>query len=297
MRVRIRHRQTLPEALSASALERVGEYWYVIGDDASVLYQFDDAFQHCRALPLTPARAPSNARSAKNAKFDLEAMTAVEWQGQLELLIFGSGSQTPTRDFCFRADLSNPRAPRIHAPIALTTLYDTLRDSGVARLNLEAAVATLTEIILFQRGNSADNNALIAFDRATFMAYLAEPTRALPQPRITAFALPQLYNRRAGFSAATLLNATQILFAASVEDTPDEIQDGPTLGSFIGLLQAQPEWRMQWVAPVRARDEIAPVKIEGLACEKFTREAQLIYAVTDADGAPSELLRIDCAED
>jgi len=133
----------------------------------------------------------------------------------------------------------NYRNVQVNVETLWLALYDTLRGIGAARLNLKAAVATATEIILFQRGNIADNNALIAYDRATFTAYLAEPTRALPQPQITLFALPQRYNRRAGFSAATLLNATQILFAASVKDTPDEIQDGPTFGNFIGLLQAR----------------------------------------------------------
>jgi len=54
---------------------------------------------------------------------------------------------------------------------------------------------------------------------------------------------------------------------------------------------------MQWIAPVRARGEIAPIKIKGIACAEFARDAQLIYAVTDADGAPLELLRLDCAAD
>ena len=108
-----------------------------------------------------------------------------------------------------------------------------------------------------------------------------------------AFSLPVLRGRRAGFSAAVVLNASQILFAATVEDTDNEIDDGATLGSFIGLMERDETWRVPWVIPVEAHGEIAPVKIEGIACQAFADAQCKIFAVTDADGEPSEMLEID----
>ncbi|MCG3139524.1 MAG: hypothetical protein HDKAJFGB_00401 [Anaerolineae bacterium] len=297
MRAQIQKRQTLDGALSASALERVGDFWYIIGDDAPALYRLDDAFQNVGAIPLTPAATHDNARTPKAVKLDLEAMTTVVWRGRRELLLFGSGSQTPTRDFGFRVDVTDAAQPRVTTQIALTALYNLLRKQpqlvGAQKLNLEAAAATTDEIFLFQRGNIADHNALAAFDRASFMAYLEQPTRAAPSPRVTRFSMPSLQKRKAGFAAATSVNDSQILFAATVEDTDNEIDDGATLGSFIGLLTREPTWRIAWVVPVEWQDKIAPVKIEGLALKQFAGAEIILYGVTDADGAPSEILEIE----
>lgn len=297
MRAQIRHRKILPAVLSASALERVEHFWYIVGDDASELYRLNDAFELVSTIPLVPTTTQNNARAAKSVKFDLEGMTRVAWHGRQELLLFGSGSKTPTRDFCFRVEVTAARAPRVLAQLPMTALYNVLRaDARVVstqQLNLEAAAAASNEILLFQRGNISGNNAIATFDLAAFMSYLDGEMHTLPEPRITTVRLPHLQGRSAGFSAATILNESQILFAATVEDTPDEIQDGPTLGSFIGLLERGAAWRAEWALPVEQENGIAPIKIEGLACQKFARDEITLYGVTDADGEPSEILEIE----
>lgn len=300
MRAQIIQRLTLDGILSASALERAGAFWYIAGDDASELYRLDDTFRLVGTTPLLQSPAIGIARATKAAKLDLEAMTAVTWRGRTELLVFGSGSKSPMRDFCFRADITDPDAPRGVAQVSLTPLYDVLRNTpqfvGTQKLNLEAAAATDKEIFLFQRGNISGNNALAAYDLAAFMQFLEGETNLLPTPRVTRFALPVLQNRSSGFSAATFLNDAQILFAATVEDTENEIDDGATLGSFVGMLEQQAEWRMQWVAPVTASEKIAPVKIEGLSLLGAETRTFHCVAVTDSDGEPSELLLVDCTD-
>lgn len=295
MRAQILQRQTLAGVLSASALEHIQDFWFIIGDDASDLYRLSDAFQVIGTTPLASTAPPNSARTSKAAKLDLEAMTMVEWRGRRELLAFGSGSKTPTRDFCFRIDVTEASAPRLLAQIPLTKLYEVLRATpefvGTQQLNLEAAAATTNELLLFQRGNISGNNAIAAFDFEAFMSYLDEPRSVVPEPHVTRFSLPVLQNRNAGFSAAAILNDSQILFTASVEDTDNEIDDGTTLGSFIGrIVQGQ----LDWIAIVEQDGEPASVKIEGVSVLHATEDSVQCIAVTDNDGAASEVLRIDC---
>lgn len=297
MRAQIRQRKTLSGVLSASALERVGAFWYITGDDAREVYRLDDAFAIVGRTPLENSATSNAARITKENKFDMEAMTTVAWNGRTELVLFGSGSKSPARDVCFRIDVTDPASPQNVRACALTALYDTLRANpaivGAHQLNLEAAAATRDTLWLFQRGNISGIHAVMEFETRALLQYLDAPAPAPPAARLATFTLPHIKNRRAGFSAATMLNDSQILFAASVEDTDNEIDDGATLGSFVGLMEFQNDWRVQWIVPVEQAAEIAPVKIEGLACTNFARGKLDLFAVTDADGEPSQVLAIE----
>lgn len=297
MRATIRQRHSLRELPSCSALERVEGFWYVIGDDSSELYRLDPAFQCVGATRLFESENANGARIAKAAKPDLEAMLCVEWNGRRELLLLGSGSKSPERDVCFRVDVTRADAPCFIDRRPLTVFYDALRANhhvvGAQKLNLEAAAAAPNEVLLFQRGNISGVNAIAAFETAPFMRFLDNPAAPAPLPRVARVELPMLQERRAGFSAAILLNDAEILFAASVEDTPNEIQDGPTLGSFIGLLGLGETLALRWVCPVEAGGEIARVKIEGLDLFGESRDPFKIVAVTDDDAGGSEILEIE----
>lgn len=297
MRATIRQRRSLRELPSCSALERVGAFWYIIGDDARELYRLDDAFQLVGTTQLVDIELEDGGRIAKASKPDLEAMTRVAWQGRHELLLLGSGSKSPERDHCFRVDVSRADAPVLLGAVSLTPLYDTLRANaqivGTQKLNLEAAAATDRRLFLFQRGNLSGVNAIAEFDTETFLRWLDAPTMPTPLPRVARVELPALEKCRAGFSGAVFLNQREILFAASVEDTPDEIQDGPTIGSFIGLLELGEPLALRWVCPVEADGEIARVKIEGLDLFGESRDPFKIAAVTDDDAGESEVLEIE----
>jgi hypothetical protein len=303
MRATIRHREALSRMLSASALERGDTVWYVVADDSPDLYCLDNSFQVVNTLRLVDTEHKRGERVAKQSKLDLEAMTLVERQGKRELLLFGSGSKRQTREFCFRVDITQAHAPRLIQMVSLSPLYDTMRNNSqivaTQQLNLEAAASTRDTLYLFQRGNISGHNSISAFDLNAFYAFL-ENSAPLPVPRVYAFALPQIQNRSAGFSAAFVLGRNEILFAASVEDTPDEIQDGPTLGSFIGVLQLEDTIEKgfgipRWILPVQDAQGIADVKIEGIALKYRDDVSMQIYAITDNDTSESEILEIEIA--
>ncbi|WP_090693791.1 hypothetical protein [Nitrosomonas sp. Nm34] len=186
-------------------------------------------------------------------------------------------------------DLASPQNVR---PISLTALYDILRADptifGTQKLNLEGATVTRDTVLLFQRGNISGINALMEYPLTTFMNYLDAPTLLAPIPQVFTFTLPKIRNRHAGFSAALTWNDS-ILFAASVEDTDNEIDDGPTLGSFIGMLRGK---EILWVVPVELNGSIAPVKIEGIAILQVQENLLEIAGVTDNDADASEIFCI-----
>ena len=293
MRALIRESRVLKELPSASAVERVGDFYFVIGDDSANLARFDPEWNFVGSTPLFASAARAGERIAKMSKPDLEAMCCVEWRGARELLCFGSGSKSPARDVCYRVDVTNPALPQNLRFVSLTALYNNLRANseivGAHQLNVEAASCTHNALSLFQRGNVSGNNARVEFELDAFMPFLDGSASLLPTPRVTAFTLPKIKNRLAGFSAATELD-DGIVFAASVEDTDNEIDDGAALGSFIGMLRGD---ELAWIAPVEQGNEIAPLKIEGLALTQVRHDSYHLIAVTDDDRGASAIARIE----
>jgi len=288
---------------SASALERTDQSWWLIGDDAYDLQRLDDNFEMIGKLNILDKPTPDAKKAEKKVKADLEAMARVQWKGHDELLLFGSGSKVSLRDKCVRVDISDPVAPKLIDTISLTALYDVLRAEprmiGLQKLNLEAATVAGDNILLFHRGNIAGVNGIASYAKAAFMEFL-DRKGALPLPPlqiVTSIELPILQQRHSGFSAAVTLSDSVLLVAASVEDTPDEIQDGPTLGSYIGLLERKKsnplDWQLRWCAVIEANGVTAPVKVEGISLKRLdSMDEMTVIAVTDSDGGASECLEI-----
>lgn len=293
MRATIRERRVIQGLQSASGLERVGNFYFVIGDDACELFRLATNFNLVGATRLFESNARQNERIAKKAKPDLEALCGVEWNGRRELLCFGSGSKSPARDVCYRVDVTNPASPQNVRTISLSALYHAFRAAreivGTQTLNLEAAATTQDAILLFQRGNISGHNTVTQIELGAFMKYLDAPNEMPPSARVSHYELPYIKNRRAGFSAATVFDHS-IYFAAAVEDTDNEIDDGAKFGSFIGRIDAN---KLQWIAVVEQDDEIAAVKIEGIAIQNVRANHVELVAVTDDDEGPSEFLRIE----
>ncbi|MBC7921547.1 MAG: hypothetical protein H7Z75_10730 [Ferruginibacter sp.] len=152
----------------------------------------------------------------------------------------------------------------------------------------------IESICFLQRGNVTGNNAVIRYDLNAFLACLRQPTIPPPEPRVDRYVLPTLGNLRAGFSGATFLPGTSaLLFTASVEDTADEINDGPAMGSLVGLLDAADPGRTPVCAFIEEDGRPYAGKVESIAVAGgWNRGALLAVAVTDSDGGESEILEI-----
>lgn len=130
---------------------------------------------------------------------------------------------------------------------------------------------------------------MIEFGLTEFMEYLDASKSAPPPARVAQYILPQIQGRHAGFSAAVTWNDA-IVFSASVEDTDNEIDDGETLGGFLGMIHGN---QLQWVSVVEQEGSVALVKIEGIALQEARENYFRIAAVTDNDEGASELLEIE----
>jgi len=289
--------------LSASAVERIGDFWYLAGDNSVDLYRLNDKAEVVGTTRLQET-AFSDGSVVKGTKLDLEAAAVVNWQGRQELLLFGSGSKRVLRDDCFRIDVTHPAKPVLLEKLSLTGLHNVLRADttfvGSQKLNIEGATVSGESLLLFQRGNLSGLNGVAEFSVSSFMNYLDRKAVGTPPKAVmSSVVLPKLHELNAGFSDVAALSPGRILFSASVEATADEVDDGKILGSFIGLLEKKSDnqgWAVKWTAQVVSEERSPEVKIEGIAFELSKSDQRAvpssIVAVTDTDGGASEWLEI-----
>lgn len=240
MRATILQEIPLPNLPSASGIEIIGDVAYVIGDDSPFLYQLAAASLTAGPkLALFETAHFSTGRIPKEIKLDLECLTALTTPaGEVGLLVLGSGA-TVSREQGFWVPIPGTSAAAASVyPLSLSTLYAALRSwlpAGIT-LNLEAAAATATELLLFQRtvGSSA-GNLVFRLPLAATLDYLHHRIAQLPAIQYQQYALPTIDGKPAGFSGGTWF-ANHLFVTASVEDTQDAVLDGAVLGSFVGIL-------------------------------------------------------------
>jgi len=290
----------LPRLPSASGVEIIGPTAYLVSDDAPLLYLLDAAtLAPVAEVALFASTEFGTGRIPKASKPDLESMVAVAApRGGRGLLLCGSGS-LPSRETGYFVSLPTPTAspegaaPRAVQRVDLRPIYAQLRaqlPTGAA-LNLEAAAATPTGLLLFQRPVGGGPALVFELPLAATLAHLFQPH--LPAPaslRVHSFALPQLGGYLAGFSGATLVEG-QLLVTASVEATTDAVADGATLGSFVGHLDLEAQTatfaRLTW-----ADGRAYLGKVEGLAVRRTLglRQWELLLVTDDDRGGSTALI-------
>ena len=280
---------------SASGVEIVGSTAYVIADDAPFLYALDAATLALTAqISLFDSPDFALGRLPKAGKPDLEALTACAWPGRGQgLLLLGSGSG-PLRQVGYWL----PLPARAAAPVQRLDLGDLYAAALAAlppgtRLNVEAAAASDTELLLLQRGVGAGAaGALLRFDLAAALAHLAGAAAA-SAPAVQFYQLPEIGGCAAGFSGAAVAPDGRLWVTASVENTPDPVLDGAVLGSFVGVLNLATGTagfaRLAW-----ADGRPYTGKVEGLALVAAAHthaDGQQLLLVTDDDHGGSTALR------
>ena len=282
-------RRPLEGIPSASGVEPWRDGWLVIGDDSPHVFRLDRDGRIIERWPLLPGQPD---RLPKAHKPDLEAMTLAPLPSGPLLLVFGSGSKSPQRDTVYILDPEEPSAVR---PCPATALYRALGEAGglqEGELNLEAAAADAETLWLFNRGPTV----VFALPLAGLLAHLEGGG---PIPPLQAFraSLPALEGYASGFSGATLTPDGQaLLFTASVERTANWYDDGPIVGSLVGILPLRDlrDGVKPRCAPLAADGKNLPVKAEGLAVDGQEKDGSLrLILVTDSDDGGSEWIRIE----
>ena len=287
------HTETaLPGLPSASGIEIIEPTAYVIGDDSAFLYVLDAgtlAVTNRIALFATDPAGP--ARLPKLEKPDLESMAAVRWpDGRPGLLLLGSGSRPNRARGWFVPTESAAAGVAASEPLDLAPLYARLRPHlpPGAQLNLEAAAASDTELLLLQRTvGQADAALLFRLPLAATLAFvLGGGAAPAPAVRVLRFELPEIDGCPAGFSGATFV-ANRLFVTASVEDTADAVLDGAVLGSFVGVVDLDaPAAAFARLAWADGRAYLG--KVEGLAVRRALGPGHwALLLVTDDDAGGS----------
>lgn len=290
MQATILRELVLPNLPSASGVELVGEWAYVVGDDSPFLYALNAvSLEAGLSITLFETAHFSTGRIPKAEKPDLECLAALTLpSGETGLLTFGSGSAA-TREIGFWVPLANGSATVY--PLALGPLYKLLRaqlPTGIS-LNLEAAAATATELWLFQRGIGVGaQNQVFRLPLAAALDFIRLRTRQPPAVHQHPLALPTVAGYPAGLSGATWYD-DHLFLTASAEDTLDPLADGAVLGSLVGVATGgrQPVWARL----VQPSGHAYRGKVEGVAVRRRTGPGRYeLLLVTDDDAGGSTAL-------
>ncbi len=263
----------------------------LVGDDANSIFALSSVSRLYREIPLWPAA--DSYRESKENKHDFESATWAKWDGRDYLLAFGSGSNKRGRDSLLVIDPTTPTEKRI---ISLRQFYRQLRARvGLDSLawNIEGSAVVQDTLILMNRAD----NMILTMPLEGFMKHMLEGNAGFPEVKYARVNLPSLEGHEARLSGACALKGGALLFCASVEDTPDWTQDGPVLGSFIGVYSLK-ERRVVSVHGVRDKSGVmVNEKIESVEVVSLSDPIMRIVAVGDNDDGSSRLFFVSVARD
>mgnify|MGYP001186460646 CR=1 FL=1 len=278
--------QTLDSIPSGSAIVQEQERLILITDDAPFLYIGKDSFSFS-SLQLK-GYEPVPYRIPKDRKPDFEAASSVVFSDGRYIAAFGSGSVSPSRDSLLLievADLSR------QTTISLTPLYRHLINTlsiAPRDWNIEGVAVIDDQLLLLNRGD----NRIIFFPVVELERYLSQGT--LPVPQSYVLSLPRFQGKLARLSGACALGTEgDVLFCASIEDTPDWHSDGAVLGSFIGVFH-HPTQSLKGVVLLKdSNGNALREKVESVEVVHEQKGVYTIVAAVDNDDGNTRLLRLE----
>lgn len=208
---------------SASGLFLRGDLLYIIGDNSGYLNVYNIKTKALQKIQILFDKKFSQLENIpKPLKPDFEILC----QHGDKLYILGSGS-TPKRNLMIEFDLKTHKIIQKD----LTETYGNLK--SIARIddqnfNLEGAIFTGNEWLLFNRGNGLDaKNGIFKIEGTDL--------NKAEWIKFSSFKLANIDHVESSFTDATLVK-NEIFFIATAEDTRSTYADGEILGSFIGSI-------------------------------------------------------------
>ncbi|TCD00564.1 hypothetical protein EZ449_20615 [Pedobacter frigidisoli] len=196
---------------------------YIIGDNSGNLNEYNIKTKELKKIQILFDKNLNQLDNiAKVQKPDFEALCYHE----NKLYILGSGS-TIKRNLMIEFDLFGKKVVERD----LKEVYSKLQEISKIddkNFNIEGAIFTGDEWLLFNRGNGFDSKNGIFIIRGQDLVN-GEQIRFLP------IKLPNIDHVESSFTDAVLLG-NEIFFISTAEDTKSTYTDGEILGSFIGSL-------------------------------------------------------------
>lgn len=261
---------------AGSALVRHKERLLLAQDDDYTLFWLDVTADPVgtRSVPL---RQDTGAM-AKSSKPDFEAAARL---ADGRILVMGSGSAEPRRNVV----LIDPETD-VFTTHDAGRLYDLVADAIGHEVNLEGVLEVPQGLLLFHRGNSGVGNTTIRFavDPENPVA-----ARVVEYVRWDLGLVPGENGDVAlTFTDADIDSHGRHWYIAAAEDTPNAIDDGPVVGSAIGVLGDDSG---QWVPILEPDGSISCRKYEGLVIDDDLGGAWLVTDPDDED-QHAELCRV-----
>lgn len=278
--------QILEKVQSASGIVKFEQGFYVIGDDSPYLFHLDKNFH---LLSKNQIYSTDKLQGDIIPKIDKPDFEAMEMVSETEILVFGSGSKSPERDVCILVKIGNEIT---YKEFDITLFYDHIRNMKIMQgyeLDIEGLAFKGHLLYLFNRGR----NVIFSFSYKDFIAYCQNGAN-FPIPKTNLFSLPKINGLEAGFSGATTFqDRPYFIFTAAVEDAPNAYDDGPILGSFIGVIERKNGAISDDYLIKRISGPGFPLKVESVIIDEVISQTETnLVLVTDNDGAPSEVLRL-----
>jgi len=211
---------------SASGLFLHEDLLYIIGDNSGYLNEYNIKTRKLRKIKILFDRSLNQLENIpKSLKPDFEILCHKD----NKLYILGSGS-TPKRNLMIEFDLKTQNfvqkdLTNTYARIKAVTKVDD------QNFNLEGAIFTGTEWLLFNRGNGTDTK------NGIFKTHGADLAK-IQQAHFNYFKLPNINHVESSFTDAALVK-NEIFFIATAEDSQSTYADGEIMGSFIGSINLQ----------------------------------------------------------
>lgn len=282
----------IPGFASGSGMALVGGKYYAAGDDDAYLHILDRDGEVLEKIQIWDTADIVDGRIRKPVKPDFEAVTALPFEGDTALLIFGSGSISPQRDVLMLLNPHSSRSPeRLPADTAFFAWLRTAADLGKKEVNLEGAAFRKGELLLFNR----HNNELYRIPGKGFRNFLTSGTTDDLTLERRRYVLPDIGGDSARFSGASILSdGSTVLFCASVELTDNAVDDGAVKGSFIGTIDldkavSEPEFCARVVRP-----DGSPFrgKIEAVEGSRDVEGSLIATGITDNDDGTTYMVKV-----
>jgi len=211
---------------AASGLFLHEDLLYIIGDNSGYLNEYNIKTKKLRKIQILSDQTLNQLENIpKSLKPDFEILC----QHGEKLYILGSGS-TPKRNLMIKFDLKTQKV--FQKDLAETySLLKSISKTDDQNFNLEGAIFTGNEWMLFNRGNGIDAKNGIFTIRGADLA-------KTKQAEFKLFKLPNIDHVESSFTDAALVKS-EIFFIATAEDTKSTYADGEILGSFIGSINLQ----------------------------------------------------------
>jgi hypothetical protein len=273
---------------SGSALSFFDHRLYLVGDDATSVLVMDEKFVVLGKIRISDV---SSQRIPKKTKQDLEGMTVIRQGHNASLLLVGSGSLAPYRNFC---QVMTPGSS-YRSTYDLGRFYSRLHSAGITQVTMEGAATMPGGIVLASRGSKGFPWNHLVFAQPGFYRQTDSATFSIV--RVGTNSDTAVFNGISGLEYAVA--SDKLLMTVSTENTYNSYSDGTIGKSYLWILNdVSTRKRISHLNPDRIIDleALDPVfaghKIESVCIIKETRKEFVLVLAADDDKGQTLLFRM-----